>query len=139
MSKYFEQQLITASLVTPTFPGSGARHVALFTADPLDDPTTNPYEVNSATATWYGRVACASWQAAQTSGTTHTTSNQAVVTYDPVTGDSLTVSHFGAEENSEEFAAAVDLGAPHALSMASKRVTSERPGETMKSVFTRSL
>jgi hypothetical protein len=95
MSKYFEQQLITASLVTPTFPGSGARHVALFTADPLDDPTTNPYEVNSATATWYGRVACASWQAAQTSGTTHTTSNQAVVTYDPVTGDSLTVSHFG--------------------------------------------
>lgn len=97
MSKYLEQQIITTSLVTPTWPGSGTRYVALFTADPVDDPTVNAYELSSATHTWYARVACSSWQAAVVSGTAATTSNQATVTFTAVgTSDpSVTITHFG--------------------------------------------
>jgi hypothetical protein len=92
MSKYLEQQMITASLVTPTWPTSGTRYIGLFTADPVDDPSVNAYEL---VASWYVREACGSWQAAQVSGTAATTSNQVAVTFPAVTGTTVTVTHFG--------------------------------------------
>lgn len=71
--------------VVPTQPST--TYIALFTADPTDANSSG--EVNSATATWYAR------KAATFSRTLGVAANTGAVTFDAVTGGSITITHWG--------------------------------------------
>lgn len=67
-------------------------YLALFTADPAD---TSANEVSTAVWTNYARPQISGWGTVSISGTTASVSNSAQVTFNAVTGSSVTVAYWG--------------------------------------------
>ena len=76
---------LSNGVVAPAQPTTS--YIALFTSDPTDANATG--EINSATATWYSRLA------ATFSRTTGVGTNSGAVTFNAVTGSTVTVTHWG--------------------------------------------
>lgn len=92
MSTYLAQKLIGHVLQGLAYPVPAGTYLALFVADPTDDNVT-ANEVNSATATWYGRKHITAWSAPVGSGTVSSNSNSVI--FNTVTGAAVAISHYG--------------------------------------------
>lgn len=91
-STYLAQKLIDHVLRGASYTAPANAYLSLHTADPTDDNVTST-EINSATATWYGRKQVTGWSAAVGTGTSTTNSNQ--LSFSAVTGSAVTVTHWG--------------------------------------------
>ncbi len=98
LSNYLEAQLINAVLRGTDFtaPATDNLHMALFTADPTDDNTTE----NEVSEDWYTRIPTGSWTSpsVNTDGKNET-KNSSAITFDAV-GDAdsshtITITHVG--------------------------------------------
>ena len=76
---------LSNGVVTPSQPTTS--YIALFTSDPTDANASG--EVNGAVATWYARLA------ATFSRTLGVGSNSGAVTFNAVTGSTVTITHWG--------------------------------------------
>lgn len=91
-SKYLAQQILNHTLLAVPFPTVVSHQIALFTSDPLD------VVQNEVSAPWYSRQTCDAWSAPEevgTNGTAYKTTNDLAVSFGPVTGDPITVTHWG--------------------------------------------
>lgn len=70
-------------------PVPAGTYLALFVADPTDNNVTS----NEVTGTWYARQDVSSWAAPISGGATTSNSNQ--ISFDPVTTNPVTVTHWG--------------------------------------------
>lgn len=93
LSDYSEQALLNAILRGTTFvaPSVASLRLALFTADPTDAGTLN--EVPS--GTWYSRQPTGAFSAPAPSGDAHASTNVGSITFQPVTGAAVTITHLG--------------------------------------------
>ena len=82
-SNYQANIIINDTLVTPY----AARYLALFVADPTDANIT----ANEVSGLWYVRKPTGSW-ASPTDGVT---TNLSTIQFDPVSGNQVTISHWG--------------------------------------------
>lgn len=82
-SNYLANQIINDTLVTPY----ASRYLALFVADPTDANDTT----REVTGAWYSRKNTGAWA----SPTVGVTENLSAITFDPVTGGQVTISHWG--------------------------------------------
>ena len=93
-SDYLENALINSTLRGASFPTPNALFLALFTADPTDANIV----ANEVNGSWYARQditgggAISSGFTAPSNGVT---SNARVLTFPPVTGAQVTVTHYG--------------------------------------------
>ena len=91
-SKYLAQQILNHTLLSVPYPLVTAHRIALFTSDPLD---VVQFEVS---APWYSRQVCDAWSAPEevgTNGTAFKTTNDVLVQFGPVIGDSVSISYWG--------------------------------------------
>ncbi|WP_027185640.1 phage tail fiber protein [Desulfovibrio inopinatus] len=96
MSNYLEQSLINAILRATAFssPNVADLHLALFVADPTDANITT----NEVSASWYERQPTGTWTAP--GAESGQSSNTSSVTFPAVSGDSVTITHFGIYDSS---------------------------------------
>jgi hypothetical protein len=83
-STYYAQRLINNDFVN-----GATKYLALFIADPTDDNVT----ANEVSGAWYSRIEISAWAAPVGSGTVTSNSNQ--ITGSAVTGNAVTVTHWG--------------------------------------------
>ena len=91
-SKYLAQQILNHTLLAVPFPTVVSHRIALFTSDPLD------VVQSEVSADWYSRQECDAWSAPEevgTNGTAYKTTNDIGITFGPVGGDPITVTHWG--------------------------------------------
>lgn len=92
LSDYSEIGILNAMLrgINFTAPATNSLRLALFFADPTDAGTVN--EISGA---WYGRTLTGVWGSPSAVGNTYQTSNVSAITFQPVTGSPVTVTHIG--------------------------------------------
>ena len=92
LSDYSEIGVLNAMLrgINFTAPATNSLRLALFFADPTDSGTVN--EISGA---WYARTLTGAWNNPSAVGSTYQSSNVASITFAPVTGASVTVTHIG--------------------------------------------
>ena len=86
-STFLSNAIVTAVLVTPTFPNAATLYIALFSSDPTDDNVT----ANEASGAWYARRPTSAFAAASAG----VTSNSNQIQWSAVTGSAITVTHWG--------------------------------------------
>lgn len=87
-STYLAQGAISHFVRRTAQPVPAGTYLALFFADPTDDNIT----ANEVSAAWYARQAITSWSAPVGSGTS--TSNSNALVFNPVTGTSISITHW---------------------------------------------
>jgi hypothetical protein len=87
-STYISQKIIAATLANTPF-SVAATYLALFIADPTDNNITT----NEVSGAWYARKATGTWTAP--TGTGNSSTNNAQIQFNAITGSGVTVSHWG--------------------------------------------
>lgn len=88
-STHLAQALINHVFRGQTYSAPSSVYLALFVADPTDNNVTS----NEATGSWYTRQQVTSWTAPVGTGVTTANSNQIV--FNAVTGQAVTITHWG--------------------------------------------
>lgn len=88
-STHLAQALINHVFRGQTYSAPNSVYLALFVADPTDNNVT----ANEVTGSWYGRQQVSSWTAPTGTGVSTSNSNQIV--FNAVTGQAVTITHWG--------------------------------------------